>query len=186
MNKKGSLNLSVNAIVVLILALTMLGIGILFIKTIFGGLIEETAGFTKELSEQQKEEMLGSADEITFKLTDIDMKERKVTIPVAIRNSRTSARAFVIEEGFACTDAVDDRAADAIVANPDLIKFDSFATRTLDGGKSDIIPLTIEIDASAIQTIYSCSFNLKFAEDAEDDVAGSIYSSKQFTINYQE
>lgn len=37
LRRKGSLNLSINAIVVLILAITMLGLGLGFIRNIFGG-----------------------------------------------------------------------------------------------------------------------------------------------------
>ena len=41
MSKKGSLNLSINAIVVLILAITMLGLGLGFMKTMFGKVSED-------------------------------------------------------------------------------------------------------------------------------------------------
>ena len=44
MKKKGSLTLSINAIVVLILAITMLGLGLSFMRNIFGGATEEFTG----------------------------------------------------------------------------------------------------------------------------------------------
>ena len=51
MRKKGSLNLSVNAIVILILAITMLGLGLGFVKGMFG----KVSGQLEEKISQEQE-----------------------------------------------------------------------------------------------------------------------------------
>ena len=52
--KRGSLQLSINAIVILILAITMLGLGLSFIKGIFGGTVEKLKGIEKQLAEEER------------------------------------------------------------------------------------------------------------------------------------
>ena len=64
MKKKASLNLSINAIVVLILAITMLGLGLTFMRNIFGGAAKE---FTKVSGEVEKQ-MIEQAANMNFSL----------------------------------------------------------------------------------------------------------------------
>ena len=55
--KKASLNLSVNAIVVLILAITMLGLGLGFMKNTFGGVTEQFEQVSGDLERQLIQEL---------------------------------------------------------------------------------------------------------------------------------
>lgn len=54
MNKKGDLSLSVNTIVIIILAITLLGLGLTFIQTLVGGATDKIGSFidTTDLSEK--------------------------------------------------------------------------------------------------------------------------------------
>ena len=59
MNKKASLELSINAIVILILAITMLGLGLGFMRNIFGSATDQfrqvTGAVEKQMIDQMKE-----------------------------------------------------------------------------------------------------------------------------------
>ena len=54
-SKKGDLNLSINAIVVLILAVTLLSLGLTFINKTFGGATGELQRSLSTISEDRKE-----------------------------------------------------------------------------------------------------------------------------------
>ena len=54
MLKKGSLNLSINAIVVLILAVTLLSLGLAFITNTFGGATKELESSLQTIGEDRQ------------------------------------------------------------------------------------------------------------------------------------
>src|SRR3989344_4523024 len=53
-HKKGSLELSVNAIVIVVLAFAMLGLGLIFVRNLFSGITETTT----QVQEQVKQQIL--------------------------------------------------------------------------------------------------------------------------------
>ncbi len=54
MNKKGDLSLSVNTIVIIVLAITLLGLGLTFIQSLVGGATEELGGFIEDVDLTEK------------------------------------------------------------------------------------------------------------------------------------
>ena len=66
-NKKASLEISIQAIVIVVLAMTLLGLGLGFIKDIFGNI----KGTTEDVSEQIKEQIL----------TDLRTGDKKISFP---------------------------------------------------------------------------------------------------------
>ena len=71
--KKASLNLSVNAIVVLILAITMLGLGLGFMKNTFGGVTEQFEQVSGDLEKQLVQELESKGAPATFSVYSIDI-----------------------------------------------------------------------------------------------------------------
>jgi hypothetical protein len=73
-NKKGALQLSINAIVVLILAITVLGLALTFITNMFGS----ATGNLKTMNEEQEkriiDEMASSNKLLTFKNMELNLK----------------------------------------------------------------------------------------------------------------
>jgi len=191
-SRKGSLQLSINAIVILILAITMLGLGLSFIKGIFGGTVEKLKGIEKQLAEEERKTLLESYEEITFLQTRIDIEGKSKSLNFAIRNNRAYDVTYLImgenpdiagESTFRCFDAIGSDAKAKLIADSDLISFETYETRFVEQGKSDVIPLKINVKAAADPTIYSCEFSL-FIETAEAG-AGTIYSQKRFEIDYK-
>ncbi len=87
MNKKGSLSLSINAIVVLILAIVMLGLALGFIKTMFG----KVSGQVEALVANEPEpNPAGPSDPLTLSRSTI-----------VIGSSQTSAIKFNVYSPFA-------------------------------------------------------------------------------------
>lgn len=171
-SRKGSLNISVEAIVILILAITMLGLGLTFMRTMFGGTTKELEDFMKGLGEQRKQALLESEDTITFETTDIELDGTTTKTLFGIRNNRGGELEFTIKEGFTCYDAIDSEGKQWI----DKITFETFGTRTIDPGKSEVLPLIISIPAAATPTTYSCHLSLVVEGDEE---------VKEFFVTYK-
>ncbi|PIO06941.1 hypothetical protein COT47_02130, partial [Candidatus Woesearchaeota archaeon CG08_land_8_20_14_0_20_43_7] len=89
--RKGSLNLSINAIVVLILAITMLGLGLGFMKKMFGATTDQFTDVADQMKEQLMDDLKGSSERLA--LNKVDMNVKKGTdkeIYFAIRNDEVT------------------------------------------------------------------------------------------------
>jgi hypothetical protein len=115
MNKKGALELSITAIVVLIIAITVLGLAIFFIKNLFKG---GTEIFTAELSkikDQLRKNIEESGELIVLsKGSELEVKRgERFEFHIGARNTAPDARCFRIAavcnkpftSGETCTDA---------------------------------------------------------------------------------
>jgi hypothetical protein len=63
MSKKGSLNLSINAVVVIVLAITMLGLGLAFIRGMFAKGLGSVAEQFDEIEQQRVDSLIEKCDE---------------------------------------------------------------------------------------------------------------------------
>jgi hypothetical protein len=71
--KKGALELSINAIVVLILAITILGLGIAFIRGQFGALQEQFTGVSAEVKTELTKKIKESGELVALPQNEIDV-----------------------------------------------------------------------------------------------------------------
>ena len=193
-SKRGSLQLSINAIVILILAITMLGLGLSFIKGIFGGTVSKLKGIEKQLAEEERKTLSESYNEVTFLQTRIEIEGKSKSFNFAVRNNRAYDVNYLIlgtdpvtgDSTMRCFDALGKEAKIKLLADPSLINFETYETRFVDAGKSDIIPLKMNIKAAADPSIYSCEFSLYIeSAEAEPAAAGTLYSKKRFEIEYK-
>lgn len=154
MTKKASLNLSINAIVVLILAIMMLGISMVVINSLFGGTTARLQNMMGDLDESVKEELQVSDDRITLSSKNIEVSKGKETnIFFAIKNdleASTGTGTFDLEEKLYCIQAVDAS------ADPKNIRFETYAEMDIESGSSVVLPLTIKPTSSAVSTTYRC------------------------------
>jgi hypothetical protein len=88
-NKKGALELSITAIVVLIIAITVLGLAIFFIKNLFKGGTEIFTGEMAKIKDQLRKNIEESGDPVVFsKGTELEAKRgEKVDFYIGVRNS---------------------------------------------------------------------------------------------------
>ena len=97
MQKRGALQLSINAIVVLILAITMLGLGLSFIKNIFGKAtqeFEEVGGVIHDqLIEQMKE--TDKIVDLSGAVYEIEPGKKQI-VYIAFKNDQSSQKNFTI------------------------------------------------------------------------------------------
>jgi len=86
-NKKGALQLSINAIVVLILAITMLGLGLGFMRNIFGSATEEFQDVSGTIQKQMVDGMKETNKIVDLSNPKIQVKPgEKETVFIAYKN----------------------------------------------------------------------------------------------------
>jgi len=87
-NKKGALELSITAIVVLIIAITVLGLAIFFIKNLFGESTELITSQLAQVKEQLRSNMEDTGELVVFsKGTELRAKRgEKVEFYIGVRN----------------------------------------------------------------------------------------------------
>ncbi len=88
-SKKAALELSINAIVVLILAITILGLGIAFIRGQFGALQEQFSSVSGEVKTELINKIKGSGELLVFNRAELDVQVgRKQSLFFGIKNNR--------------------------------------------------------------------------------------------------
>lgn len=88
-NKKGALELSITAIVVLIIAITVLGLAIFFIKNLFKGGTEIFTSELAKIKDQLRKNIEETGEPVVFsKGTELEAKRgEKVDFYIGVRNS---------------------------------------------------------------------------------------------------
>ncbi|MBD3309914.1 hypothetical protein GF351_01710 [Candidatus Woesearchaeota archaeon] len=86
-NRKASLQLGINAIVILILAVTMLGLGLAFLKGMFGQTSEQFIEISRELERQMRNELEKTAGRLVMSTDSVQIKKgESETIYIGLRN----------------------------------------------------------------------------------------------------
>lgn len=87
MNKKAALELSITAIVVLIIAITVLGLGIGFIKKLFGAGTEQLSSELTNIKQQIKEQVRTGGELLVFSVPEeVNIGKPKSTF-IGVRNT---------------------------------------------------------------------------------------------------
>ena len=95
--KRGNLNLSINSIVVLILAITMLGLGLAFMRNIFGDATDQFAQVSEEMRTEMANKMKGISAPMDLNIHEVDVTiNDHTTIYMGIRNDQGSVKQFDI------------------------------------------------------------------------------------------
>lgn len=203
-NKKAALELSINAIVVLILAITILGLGLGFIKKQFSGLGEQFESVSAEMKGEIIEKIRSSGELLVFNMVEIDAQIGKPTVLyVGIKN--TGAETTCFKTYIECMSALK---GDCSVANPGQKMsvggaslagevptagdnwFEMFEEVDIEGNDVGVYPITLQIPGKVRPDTYLLKFEVFKAESGEcggsplwpNDVE-TPYQSKQFYVN---
>lgn len=101
-NKKASLNLSINAIVIIVLAMTLMGLGLGFIRNIFSGFEEQREEITEQVRAQILEDLRTGNKPLAFPATDINVEKGSAkTMAFGVRNTKAlETLSFKIDVGI--------------------------------------------------------------------------------------
>ncbi len=79
-NKKASLELSISTIVIVILAMTLLGLGLAFIKNIFGSAQELSDSAFGKVSDQLQRDLVNNDERLIFSQSKVDIERGKSSL----------------------------------------------------------------------------------------------------------
>jgi len=164
MKKRGSLNLSINAIVILILAITMLGLGLAFMRNIFGGATEEFEKVSGTVEKQMIDQMKESNKVVDISRPKIDLKIGDTDqLFLGFKNMGTEPVDFQI------ADYVPNELGDPLNSNCGEVqlKYVDSAT-TVAQGEVRVVPLNI-VAASTVEPT-TCFYEITIAEGATNHI----------------
>ena len=181
-SRKGSLNLSINAIVIFILALTLLGLGIPFITGIFKKADDLTTGkFDRILAEDEKAFMEGCTDDFCLEQTRFEMKKRDELRVLMVLNNKFDCdidEAFIEIAGESggsnsfkpgSCNIVGGETAEQKCSDVSILTFES--EQVLEKDKTPV-DIKIVVDNNAQNTVYS----YKIRVYGECDFQGQTFS----------
>ncbi len=162
-NKRAALNLSINAIVVLILAITMLGLGLSFMRNIFGSATKEFEEVGGTVRKQMIEQMKETDNTVDLSRPKVDLKAGEETqIFIGFKNDGNVPRFFEVSvDGSSSTRLGDITDTCSIlvtgVAKEIYLEFKTGETEVLKG-EVVVLPLNIKTNSDVDQA--TCFYEL--------------------------
>lgn len=209
MNKKAALELSINAIVVLILAITILGLGIGFIRSQFGTLGKQFTDVSQEIQSQLIEKIRESGDLLVFNRAELQASiGKKDVFYIGIKNTASNPNpekdSICYRVGVKCISSLNPEnqctplaPTNAVVGgviftqgteerpNPDYRWFQLFEQADIKNNDVGVFPITVQI-AKANPDTYSMELNVYKGSDDCGAGGGTWetrpYQSKQFFV----
>ena len=203
MKKRGSLQLSINAIVILILAITILGLGLGFIKKQFSSLGEQFESVSAEIKGEIIEKIKTSGELLVFNKIEIDAQVGKPdTFYIGIKNTGSDTNCFLTY--LECTRRLGGVCdPDGVLTGPLPVGgkgisteqqpvagtewFKVFSEVDIEGGDVGVFPITMQIPGNVASDTYLLS--LKIFKSDSGDCAGAQwpqtdtpYQGKQFYV----
>ncbi len=166
--KKADLSLSINAIVILILAITMLGLGLAFLRGTFKKTTEQFAEVSGTVKEQIVDEIKSKNEKLFIRGTpELDIRKGETKeVYYGIKNVLPEDETtFTISAS--CTEAL---LADS---DPSALELTTFSTRLIKSGEFAILPLRVKSSPDTKPDTYSCFMNV---------VNGGNYARSDFFI----
>jgi hypothetical protein len=175
-NKKSSLELSIRTIVVVVLAMTLLGLGLGFIR----GMFKNIGGISEDVSEQVRQKILDDLitgdKKISFPKTEIIIdKGGSQTLTVGVRNKKDSTLHYKIR----FTPISDPQGNPFNVDSPAWFQFAKDTVYELPAADSAVRNIRLSMPTSVNAGSYFLTFDV-----VDDDLAppNNIYDSKDFFI----
>ncbi len=150
--KKADLSLSINSIVILILAITMLGLGLAFLRGTFSKTTAQFAEVSDTVKSQISDEIKSSGEKLYVRGTpEIDVKRGETKeIYYGIKNVLTDTTTFNIKVN--CTRSMTGLSSDNIRK----VSLSTFPDQTVKSGETAVMTMNLVIASDAIADTYSC------------------------------
>jgi len=175
MNKKGSLNLSIEVIIIIVIAFVVLGLGLSFVRGQFKSITETSSGVQEQIRQQILEDLRTGDKKLSFPATTLTIeKGDSQDIAIGVKNRKNGDLKFQI-------------IVNAIQAQSDASKTDFSNDVTFFYAKDKVFTLkTTEADAYSIKInakgdtdTYLISLNIIDTENTGEP----IYAEKTFFVN---
>ncbi len=175
MNKKGSLNLSIEAIVIVVIAFTVLGLGLGFVKTQIGDIGKTSSSIQEQISQQILDDLRTGNKKLSFPATKLTMGTNEESVQaIGIKNTADSpieiTIAFQVKEGNAFKPFVSEQLLTFKNGANDVksrIIWDD-STQTFKPGESRVFPVTITAPDKSGNYLYKIILKKQGTEEEFD------------------
>ncbi len=161
-SKKGGLEISINTIVVLILAITMLGLGLYFIRNLFGGTVRQFEEVGSDIERQMIEQMESEPGRLIMREHRITLKRGETRrLFYGIRNeiNRPENPGFPID--IRCDYVFAGASTGGQAANPGHIRFETVPNARVAPDDIRVFHAIVNVDPNAVPTTYECRIRVE-------------------------
>ena len=158
-SKKGSLNLSINAIVIVVLAFVMLGLGLTLTRTVFSNITEQAVQINEQVRQQILDDLRTGNKPLSFPQNNVNVRygEDK-TIAFGIKNTGSGTRQYCAVLYDFHKDATNET---------NIEFFYEFAPQELSPQQTQVIPVSVATSGEE-QGLYRGKINV-YEYNSEDD-----------------
>ncbi len=178
-NKKASLEMSIQAIVIVVLAMTLLGLGLGFIKGMFRNITSTTEDVSEQIRQRVLDDLVQGDKKISFPKTEIVVKSGEATIlTVGVRNKEAVDLIYRVK--FNLIDPDPTTATEPLIR--DFEKNFQFKTGdyTLHAADADIRNIRLTIPTGTPQRSYFLTFKVEQKNPATN--LFESYAEKDFFV----
>lgn len=170
-NKKASLELSIRAVVIVVLAMTLLGLGLGFVRNMFSDIGEIREDITEQVRQQILNDLVSNDKKLSFPKTEIKIdKGGSEILPAGIRNKEDETLAYKMS-------FTPQSAPEGVELNAPLSWFQySQNVHQLSTSDSDVRNIRLSIPTNAKQGSYFLTLDIK------KDPTNEIYAQKDLFI----
>lgn len=187
--KKGSLSLSMNAIVIVVLAFSMLGLGLFLTRSLFGDIQNTTASVNEQIRQQILDDLRTGNKPLSFPQNRINVGFGQTEIiAFGVKNTGSIGANYCVKFEALSKDGLTD---------PSLLDINFYYdedAQTLGPQETVVVPTTIDAGSQTQDlykgkiTVYNIgqeNFDCSVVDTASADTAPRIHSQKSFFINIQ-
>lgn len=175
-NKKASLEISIQAIVIVVLAMTLLGLGLGFIRGMFKNIGSTTEDVTEQVRQRILDDLITGDKKISFPKTDITIdKGGSSVLTVGVRNKKDTPLHYKMR--FTPISGPDG--APFSIDNPSWFQFAQMQVYTLSAADSEVRNIRLSIPTRVASGSYFLTFDV-----IDDDLPppNNVYAQKDFFI----
>lgn len=177
-NKKASLEISIQAIVIVVLAMTLLGLGLGFIRGMFKNIGSTTEDVTEQVRQRVLDDLITGDKKVSFPKTEIIVdKGGSQVLTVGIRNKKDTPLYYKMK--FNPISGPDG--GPFSIDNPRWFQLEEYSRQRykLDAADSEIRSIRLSMPTSASSGSYFLTF-----EVVDDDLQPphNVYAQKDFFI----
>jgi len=166
--RKASLELSIRTIVIIILAMTLLGLGLGFIKSTFGDIREISEDVTEQVRQQIIDDLITNDKKLSFTKTEINIKKGSSEIlTVGIRNKEDGKLSYKMSLN---AQSLPDEITAESTSNWFQYRKDM---QQLSSSESDIRSIRVSVPKDAIIGSYFFTFDIEKSVGVEKDGNGN-------------
>ena len=179
-NKRASLEISIQAIVIVVLAMTILGLGLGFVRGLFKNISSTTEDVTEQVRQKILDDLITGDKKISFPKTEVSVGRGESTIlSIGVRNKNNVELRYKLR--FNAVSYPEANGVITTTANPDRFsswfQYDSGKEYRLSPSDSTIRNIKVNPTGTGLN-----SGSYFFTFEVTDEVSSSVYDQKDFFI----